>query len=149
MPRLVQERVNRRTGPARVIALDEMWTYVQSRRKGKRRSVWIWTAVIAEADGRRWVDFEIGDRSETTFLRLLARLPETVEYRSDYYSVYGWLPPKRHTAGKGGAVNWNEGLHSRWRDKLKRLQRQTKGYTKSLRMLRDSLALVCLRLELI
>ena len=149
MPRLAQERVNCRTGPARVIALDEMWTYVQSRRKGKRREVWIWTAAIAEADGRRWVDFELGDRSETTFLRLLARLPATGQYRSDHYAVYGWLPPQQHKAGKGGAVNWNEGLHSRWRDKLKRLQRQTKGYTKNLRMLRDSLALVCLRLELI
>ena len=29
------------------------------------------------------------------------------------------------------------------------VQRQIKGYTKILRMLRDSLALVCLRLELI
>ena len=62
--------------------------------------------------------------------------------------MYGWLPPP-HRAGKGGAVNWNEMVHSRWRDKLKRLQRQTKGYTKSLRMRRDSLALACLRLELI
>ena len=111
--------------------------------------MWIWTAVIAEADGRRWVDFELGYRSETTFLRLLSRLPATGQYRSDHYAVYGWLPPKQHKAGKDGAVNWNKGLHSRWRDKLKRLQRQTKGYTKSLRMLRDSLALVCLRLGLI
>lgn len=149
MPRLVRDRVQRRAGPARVVALDEMWTYVWSRRKGKRREVWVWTAVIAEADGSRWVDFELGDRSETTFLRLLARLPETLQYRSDHYGVYGWLPRNRHVPGKGGAVNWNEGLHSRWRDKLKRLQRQTKGYTKSLTMRRDSLALVCLRLGLI
>ena len=56
---------------------------------------------------------------------------------------------RRRTGSGGGAVNWNEVVHSRWRDKLKRLQRQTKGYTKSLRMLRDSLALACLRLELI
>ena len=40
------------------------------------------------------------------------------------------------------AVNWNAGLPSRGRDPLKRLQRQTKGYTKSLTMRRDSLALV-------
>ena len=32
---------------------------------------------------------------------------------------------------------------------MKRRQRQANGYTKSLRMLRDSLALVCLRLGLI
>ena len=45
--------------------------------------------------------------------------------------------------GKGGAVNWNEGLHSVWRGKLNRLMRRTKGYTKSIEMLVYSLALVC------
>ena len=95
------------------------------------------------------MDFELGDRSAATFLRLLARLPETGPYRSDRYAVYGWLPQNRHVPGKGGAVNWNEGLPSRGRDQRKRLQWQTKGYTKSLAMLRNSLALVCLRLGLI
>ena len=33
---------------------DEMWTYVGARRGEKRREVWIWTAVVEEADGRRW-----------------------------------------------------------------------------------------------
>ena len=149
MPRLVRERVLGCRKPARVIAFDEMWTYAGARRRGKRREVWIWTAVIAEADGRRWVDFEAGDRSEATFLRLYERLPEAELYRSGHYAVYEWLPRDRHVAGKGGAVNWNEGLHSRLRDKLKRLQRRAKGYSKSLGMLRDSLALVCLRLGLI
>ena len=149
MPRLAPARVQRRVGPARVVALDEMGTWVWSRRKRQRREGWVWTAALAEADGSRWVDFERGDRSETTFLRLLARLPETLQYRSDHYGMYGGLPRNCHVSGKGGAVNWNEGLHFRWRDPLKRLQRQTKGYTKSLTMLRDSLALVCLRLGLI
>ena len=45
-------------------------------------------------------------------------------------------------------MNWNEGLHSRLRDKLKRLQRKTKGYSKSVLLLRDSIALVCFRLGL-
>ena len=44
--------------------------------------------------------------------------------------------------GKGGAVNWNEGLHSVWRGRLNRLMRRTKGYTKSIEMLVYSLALV-------
>ena len=35
------------------------------------------------------------------------------------------------------------------RDKLNRLDRGTKGYSKSVTMLRDSIALVCLRLDLI
>ncbi len=138
-----------RRQPARVIALDEMWSYVGSRRKGKRREVWVWTAVIEEEDGSRWVDFQAGDHSEVTFLRLYQRLPEAKVYRSDAYRVYEWLPANRHVVGKGGAVNWNEGLHSGLRDKLKRLQRKTKGYSKNATMLRDSIALVCLPLDLI
>ena len=59
-------------------------------------------------DGRCWVDFEIGDRSEATFDRLYSRLPAAELYRTDAYGVYGLLPADRHVVGKGGAVNWNE-----------------------------------------
>ena len=116
-------------------------------RRGERReNCWIWTAVVRELDGSRWVDFEAGDRSEAPFLRLYERLPAAGLYRSDAYQVYaGWFPPQRHVVGKGSAVNWNEGLHSVWRGKLHRLMRRTKGYTKSVAMLVYSLALVCWR----
>ena len=131
---------------AAVVSCDEMWTYLGARRGEQREERWIWTAVVAEADGNRWVDFEVGDRSEGPFLRLYARLPEAELYCSDAYAVYpGWFPPDRHVVGKGGAVNWNEGLHSVWRGKLNRLIRRTKGYTKSIEMLVYSLALVCWR----
>ena len=94
--------------------------------------------------GGRWADFEVGGRSEGAFLRLYERLPEAGLYRSDSCGVYmGWLPSERHVAGKGGAANWNEGLHSVWRGKLDRLVRRTKGYAKSVDMLVYSLALVC------
>lgn len=147
MLRVVRRR-KQRLKAARVIAFDELWTYVKARRPGKRREVWVWTAVVEEVDGSRWVDFQVGDRSEQTFLKLYRRLPEAERYRSDRYQVYQWLPQDRHVVGKGGEVNWNEGLHSRFRDSLKRLQRKTKGYTKRVAMLRDSIALVCLRLGL-
>ena len=105
--------------------------------------------MVEERDGSRWVDFEVGDRSEETFLRLYGRLPEAGLYRSDAYQVYDWLPADRHEVGKGGAVNRNEGLHSRLRDRMNRLHRKTKGYSKSVAMLSDSIALVCLKLGLI
>ncbi len=83
-----------------------------------------------EADGRHWVDFEAGDRSETPFLRVYERLPDAELYRSDAHPVYrAWLPPERHTVGRGGAVNRavnrSEGLHSLWRGRLNRLMRRT------------------------
>ena len=60
-----------------------MWTYVGSRRQGMRRERWIWTAVVEEEDGGAWMDFEVGDRSEETFLRLYNRLPESERHVSD------------------------------------------------------------------
>ena len=126
-----------------MIAFDEMRTYHRARHGDKWQDWWLWTAVVQEPDGRRWVDFEVGHRSETPFLRLYARLPEAELYRSDAYAVYGnWLPPDRHVVGKGGAVNWNEGLHSWLRSKLNRLVRDTKGYTKSAQILVYALALI-------
>ena len=65
---------------------------------------------MRESDGSRWADFEIGNRSAETFLRLYERLPEADLYGTDGYRVYGWLPADRHQVGKGGAVNQNEGL---------------------------------------
>ena len=89
------------------------------------------------------MDFAVGDRSEAPLLRLYARLPEAEQYRSAAYAVYGsWLPPDSHVVGKGGAVNWNEGLHSWLRSQLNRLVRDRKGYTKSAPILVYSLALL-------
>ena len=62
--RRLRERSKQRTEGA---ACDELWTY----RGVRRESWWIWTAAVAEKDGRRWVDLALGDRSENTFLRLI------------------------------------------------------------------------------
>ena len=131
--------------PAQVISFDEMWTYVGARRKGKRQAVWIWTAVVEEVDGSRWMDYAVGQRDEATFVRLYARLPAAARYRSDDYRVYQWLPCHKHQVGKGSEVHRHEGLHSVLRGKLNRLVRKTKGYSKSLEMLTGSLARVWLR----
>ena len=105
--------------------------------------MWLGTAVIQETDGRRWMDFAVGDCSEAPLLRLYARLPEAEQYRSDAYAVYGhWLLLDRHVVGKGGAVNWNEGWHSWLRSQLNRLIRDAKGYTKGAPMPVYSVALL-------
>ena len=94
---------------APAISFDEMWTYQRARRGKKRREVWLWTAVIKLPDGRRCLDFEAGDRSGETFLRLYERLPEA--HYSDDYGVYGCRLP---VAGcrlpvAGGAAHSGEG----------------------------------------
>ena len=80
-------------------------------------------------------------------MRLYEGLLEAETYRTDAYRVYEWLPADRHEVGKSGEVNRNEGLHSRLRDKLNRLHRRTKGYSKSVGMLRDSMSRVSLSLN--
>ena len=47
-----------------------------ARRRGLHRSVWIWTAVVEEADESWWMDFEVGSRQRQTFMRLCRRLPD-------------------------------------------------------------------------
>ena len=127
---------------ASIVAFDEMWTYLGIRRGERRQDLWIWTAVVQERDGLRWRMYEVGGRDESAFSRLLDRLPGADRYETDAYGVYQWLPRDRHVIGKGGAVNWNEGLHSKLRSKLNRLVRRTKGYTKSVEMLNHLLAIV-------
>ena len=59
--------------------------------------------MIEECDGSRWIDFEVGDRIEATFLRLLDRLLDSECYEPDAYGVYGCLPVNKRKVGKGGA----------------------------------------------
>ena len=42
-------------------------------------------ALAEDALGNRWKDFEVGDKRESTFMRLLERLPDTARYRIDAY----------------------------------------------------------------
>ena len=93
--------------------------------------------------------FRGGGPQRGDFLQAALQLPETGRYRSDDYVVYGLLPRNRHVPGKRGEVNRAEGTHSRVRDRLRRLQRKTKGYSKSVAMLRDSIVVICLKLGLI
>ena len=54
---------------AKIISLDEMWTYERIRKGEKRNSKWIWTAVVELERGNRKCLFEVGDRQEETFLK--------------------------------------------------------------------------------
>ena len=129
---------------AKAISIDEMWTYHRALRGPGRKIVWIWTAVIEWLDGSRSFDFVIGDHKKETFQKLMARLPLAETYHTDAYPVYREFSRRHHVVGKGGKVNWNEGIHSRLRDGLYRLRRRTKGPTRSLWMLEASVALIAI-----
>ena len=139
-----QRQVESHRRPARAISLDEMWTYQGARRGPSKNTQWVWTAVVEWQDGSRSVDFEVGDRGEATLVKLCEHLPLADTYHTDGYEPYTWLPRDRHRVGKGGKVNRNEGVHSMLRDRLHRLRRRTKGYTKSVSMLTASIAMICI-----
>ena len=72
--------------------------------------------------------------------------PAAERYCTDPYPVYrSLLPAERHQIGQGPETNRNEATHEVLRRKLNRLARRTPGYSKSLAMLVDSLALVWLK----
>ena len=159
--RRLRERSKQRTGgatgpqpqSAAMVACDELWTYCGVRLGERRESRWVGTAATAEKDGRRWVGLAVGDRSENTFLRWYDRLMATAAvYCSGRYAVYRRFPQDRRCrakdepasraalllirdrrcVGKGGAVNWNAGLHSAF---AKQAESADEGYTKSVAML--------------
>ena len=53
------------------ISVDEMWSYVGARKKGKRKSVFVWTAWIKPKDGKGLFTFEVGERDEETLLKAM------------------------------------------------------------------------------
>ena len=68
--------------------------------------------MLEDALGNRWKDFEMGDRSGSTFMRLLEGQPDAGRCSGDAYGVYGCLQVNKHRVGKGESVNRNDGLHS-------------------------------------
>ena len=103
------------------LAIDEMRSYIGN----KDNDFWLWTVV---AD-RRIKFFEMGKRTEETFYLLEQKLPKYKQVHTDGYHIYENL--RNGKRKKFGLTNWNEGLHSRLRDRLKRLQRKTKGIVKT------------------
>ena len=119
-------------------SLDEMWTYQNARHGDKRDSLWIWTYYTLN-----FVWFCVGHRDEATFEPFYEEMPKANTYYTDDYSVYGEVIAQgRHQPGKGKKTNRNETLHSLLRDRLARLKRETKAYTRSPKMLAYSIALV-------
>ncbi len=99
----------------KVISFDEMWTYVCSRHKGKRNSVWVYgvsTAVVEDGDRGLWHRYDVVGSDEAAFVKLHERMPDARLHSNDGYNAHGWLPSDRRKAGKDGEVNRDEGLGS-------------------------------------
>ena len=88
-----------------------MWAYVKGRWGEKRREAWVWTAVIEDAGGRRGVDLVVGATAREHFC---GGTPGCRRRDGTVLMGIRFRGGGRRTGievGKGGAVNWNAGLH--------------------------------------
>jgi len=69
-----------------VLELDEVWSFVL--KKTEKR--WLWTAMCRRT--RQIIAYVIGDRSETTCLKLWLAIPQAYKH-SQTYSDF-WVPPQ-------------------------------------------------------
>lgn len=118
--------------PEEVLELDEVWTYVGSKRTGEP---WLWTALCRRT--RQIVAFFIGNHDAFACQQLWQRVPP--EYarcaiRSDAWRAYqAVLPPEQHrVVGKDtGETAHQERWYNTLRQRLARFVRKTLSFSKS------------------
>ncbi|MCX6146740.1 MAG: IS1 family transposase [Candidatus Kapabacteria bacterium] len=132
------ENIQCDSAPIKVVELDEVHTYIKS----KKNYCWIWVAV--DRDGRRYVDFVLGSRGTETGSQLWEKIESMCldsRIMTDYWKAYSeFLPPSNHKKSKAETFTV-EGYNSRLRHFCARLRRKSKCYTKSVVMLKYSLIL--------
>ena len=125
------------------VSLDELWTYIKARSKGKRNSTWIYTAILNLGCVKKRF-FCIGKRDDKTLRELLNNIPSYEESYSDDFKSYRSIfkDSSTHIIGKNKYTNLNESLHCQMRHYLARLKRKTLSYSKSDNMLLYSIAIL-------
>lgn len=106
-----------------------MWSFVGN----KKQQRWLWYAW--EPRLKRIIAHAFGSRSKKTLRKLLGRLSgfSIAFWCSDNFSAYGMLPDKKHITGKLYTQRI-ERENLNLRNRLKRLNRKTLGYSKSTEM---------------
>lgn len=106
-----------------------MWSFVGN----KKRQRWLWYAWKHRF--KRIIAHVFGRRSKKTFRKLLKRLSgfNIAFLYTDNFSAYDILPNKKHITGKRYTQRI-ERENLNLRNRLKRLNRKTLGYSKSTEM---------------
>jgi insertion element IS1 protein InsB len=116
--------------PVLEVELDEMQSFVG----GKEAARWLWHALDHHTG--RIVAYVVGRRADDVFLKLKALLVPlgVTHYYSDKWGAYRrHLPAEQHTVGKR-YLQKIERKHLTLRIRLKRLTRQTLGFSRSIDM---------------
>lgn len=112
-----------------ICEIDEMWSFV----RGKKLQRWLWYAW--EPRLKRIIAHAFGDRSTNTLKILLKRMEHlnVAFWCTDNFSAYNVLPNDKHIVGKIYTQRI-ERENLTLRNRLKRLNRKTLGYSKSAEM---------------
>ncbi|MBC3382239.1 IS1 family transposase [Serratia fonticola] len=112
-----------------ICEVDEMWSFVGN----KKQQRWLWYAW--EPRLKRIVAHAFGRRSKKTFRKLLKLLVgfNVAFWCTDNFSAYDMLPNEKHITGKLYTQRI-ERENLNLRNRLKRLNRKTLGYSKSVEM---------------
>ncbi len=111
--------------------MDEMRTFVGS----KKNKYWI--AYALQKDNRRIVELTVGRRTKTTLRQVLSTLllANAKMIYTDGLNIYGLIVPKEiHKVTKYN-INYIERMNLTLRTQIKRLNRRTICFSKSLVML--------------
>ena len=118
-----------------------MYLY-KKRPKNGGEFTFIWIAV--DRNRGKVIDFEVGDRSKFTYLKLAFRLEKRYNINhlcTDNYSAYGYYKISNQHHITKSETSLVESVNSLIRHYLARFNRRTKRYSKSIKMLTASLVL--------
>jgi IS1 family transposase/transposase-like protein len=130
--RQAAEQVHEPTVPKRIadLELDEFWSCVEK----KKRQRWTWSAFDRKL--KQVTAFVNGRRTDHHCASLLKKLAESrvQRFHTDRWESYRkLLPKKKHAVGKEGTCNI-ERHNLNFRTHIKRLQRRTICFSKSVEM---------------
>ena len=115
-----------------------MWSFVRK----KENEIWIWLAL--ERISRKILSYAVGDRSVDTFKRLWDGISDEIKRKAIFYTdrwdAYNLIPYKQRIVRRGG-TNHVERLFLTLRNDNPRFARKSIRFSKSLKMLEDSIKL--------
>jgi insertion element IS1 protein InsB len=115
------------SGHFKRVQIDEMWTFVKHRKKGKR---WLWYAYAA--DTGKILAFHLGKRNDSACKALLKKIShlQIDKYCTDDWKSYKkFIPKEKHIISKAKTTNI-ERRNRDFRTHLKRLTRKTVCFSK-------------------